>query len=140
MSEAALDAILEATQRVPREQWATARYALADAIHGEPEAHYEGVLDDESGICVRAQDTLLFVRFDERGLSVTFLGSLRGGLLMESTMGRQGTMETVGEFDVRLRYEHLGHQLSIQTAHRQLEDVAPIRDTLRRWSSNPPHE
>jgi hypothetical protein len=136
--EGILDAILAATQQVPREQWATARYALADAIGGEPEAAYcEGALDDENGICVRARDTLLFVRFDERGLAVTFLGSLRGGLLTEITMSRQGMMDTVGEFDVRLRYEHLGHQLSIQTPHWQLEKVAPIRDVLRRWSSGP---
>jgi hypothetical protein len=132
-----LDAILEATRQVPRDQWPTAKYALAEAIGSEPEAHCEGVLDDQGGVCVRTRDTLFFVRYDERGLAVTFLGSLRGGSLTETTQSRQGMAELVEEFDLRLRYDHLAHHLSIQTTRSRLEQVAPIRDLLRRWSSDP---
>jgi len=119
--ENTLDAILEATRQVPGDQWATARYALAD----------------QGGVCVRVGDTLFFVRFDERGLAVTFLGSLRGGALTETTQSRHGAMESVAEFDLRLRYKHHGRHLTIQTSHRELGKVAPIRDVLRRWSSDP---
>jgi hypothetical protein len=132
-----LDAILEATRQVPRDQWATARYALADAISSEPQALCEGVLDDQGGVCVRDRDTLFFVRYDERGLAVTFLGSVRGGSLTETKQSRQGMAEVVGELDLRLRYDHPAHHLSIQTTNSQLEQVAPIRDLLRRWSSDP---
>jgi hypothetical protein len=97
--ENALDAILEATRQVPGDQWATARYALADAVGDEPAAHCEGVLDDQGGV--------------------------------------HGAMESVGEFDLRFRYEQHGRHLTIQTSHRELEKVAPIRDVLRRWSSEP---
>jgi len=135
--ENAFDAILEATRQVPGDQWATARYALADAVGDEPAAHCEGVLDDQGGVCVRVGDTLFFVRFDERGLAVTFLGSLRGGSLTETTQSRHGAVESVAEFDLRLRYEHHGRHLTIQSSHRELEKVAPIRDVLRRWSSDP---
>jgi hypothetical protein len=135
--DTSLDAILAATRQVPADQWATARYALEDAIRGEPEAHCEGTLDDQNGVCVRVGDTLFFVRFDERGVAVTFLGSLRGGLLTETTQSRQGIADVVEEFDLRLRYDHLGHHLSIQTTRTRLEQVAPIREVLRRWSSDP---
>jgi hypothetical protein len=132
-----LDAILQATRQVPRDQWANSRSALAEAIREEPEAHCEAVLDDLSGVCVRVRDTLFFVRYDERGLAVTFLGSLRGGSLTETTRGRQGSTESVEEFDLRLRYDQLGRHLSIQTSSGLLDEVAPIRDVLRRWSSCP---
>jgi hypothetical protein len=112
-----LDAILEATRQVPGDQRASARHALAEAIGDEPAAHCVGVLDDQRGVCVRVADTLFFVRFDERGLAVTFLGSLRGGSLTETTQSRQATAGSVAEFDLRLRYEHLGRHLSIQTSH-----------------------
>jgi hypothetical protein len=132
-----VDAILEATRQVPRDQWATAKYALESAIGGEAEAHCEAVLDDQGGVCVYVRETLFFVRFDERGLAVTFLGSLHGGLLTETTQSRQAIAEVAGEFDLRLRYERLGHHLSILVAHWQLEEIAPIRDLVRRWSSSP---
>jgi hypothetical protein len=132
--DSSLETILEATRQVPGDRWAMARNALENALAGEPEAHCEGLLDDQSGVCVRARGTLFFVRFDERGLAVTFLGSLRGGSLTETTQSRQG-MDPGDEFDLRLRYDQLGSHLSIQTSQSQLDKVAPIRDLLRLWSS-----
>jgi hypothetical protein len=133
-----LDAILESTRQVPLTQWATAKHVLDDALAGAPDAHHEATLNDESGVCVLAQGGLVFVRYDERGLAVTFLGSLRGGTLAETTTARTGTADSVGEFDVRLRCESRGQQLSIQTSSWQLEQVLPIRDLLRAWSSSAP--
>jgi hypothetical protein len=133
-----LDAILAATRQVPRDQWAIAKYALECALADEVEAYCEAVLDDLAGVCVRARNALLFVRYDELGLAVTFLGSLRGGSLTETTRSRQqGMAELVGEFDLRLRYDRLPHHLSIQTTGDRLEQVAPIRDILRSWSADP---
>jgi hypothetical protein len=136
VTEELLDAVLEATRQVPRDQWATAKYALADALGGAPEAHCEGTLDDERGILVRVGDALFFVRFEERGLAVTFLGSLRGGTLTETTLGRRQITASADEYDVRLRYESLGRHLSIHLSRSQFESTAPIRDVLRRWSSD----
>jgi hypothetical protein len=135
--ENSLDAILEATRQVPRDQWASAKYALEDAIDAEITAHCEAVLDDQTGVCACVGDTLLFVRYDERGLAVTLLGSLRGGTLTETTQSRQGTSAVADEFNVRLLYEHLARRLSIQTTRSELEHVRPIRELLRRWSSDP---
>lgn len=137
MVDSSIDAILETTRQVPGDRWAMARNALLEALAGEPDAFCEGVLDDLAGVCVRVGETLFFVRFDERGLAVTFLGSLRGGSLTETTQSRHGATVPGDEFDLRLRYERLGNHLSIQTSQLQLARVAPIRDLLRRWSSEP---
>jgi hypothetical protein len=131
-----LDAILAATNQVPGDRWAMAKQALAEAIRGEPEAFCGAVLDDQAGVCVRVGETLCFVRFDERGVAITYLGSLRGGSLTETTQSRQGMMESE-EFDLRFRYDQLGRHLTIQTSQSQLEEVGPIRDLLRQWSSDP---
>jgi hypothetical protein len=109
----------------------TVRRALADAFPGGADAQTPASLDGRDGLLVAAGDALSFARFEDDFLSVTGLGSLRGGLLTRRYHARDG-----GTGDgVRVGYRYAHERGTLEVEETAGRESARIFQLLQRWAA-----
>jgi hypothetical protein len=122
---------------VPNEQWMAATHVLTTTLaDSDVKAQRQATLDDVRGACLAAGDTGYFVAYRDNALEITWLDSLRGGLLIQRTQSDSDSRHVIGDITTSLVYRHPLGTLQVEgITERQIDDVRPLHDLLIRLAS-----